>query len=329
MRNSIQISMKIKLSEGNGGEEMQALIKEIRERLGGPGLWSNSDNDSATVRVGNEFLHFTTDSYVASPIFFPGGDIGKISACGTINDLAVMGAEPLGISLSFVLEEGFDRKEFDKVLESISKVSKDTKVPVITGDTKVMEKGKIDRIVINTSGIGTGKEILDERIEPGDSILISGGIGEHAIALLSKRLDFETDLRTDSKPLIEEMRKIRGTIKQAKDITRGGLSSALNEMAEKSRTGMLLNEQDIPVKRQVLSAAELLGLDPYELACEGRLVCACRAENSQETLDALREFNPEAQVIGQATDKKEVILKTRISARRLPKPTGNLVPRIC
>ena len=321
--------MKIKLSEGNGGEEMNALIKRMRAGLGNTGKWANSDNDSATLQFGDKHLHFTTDSYVVSPIFFPGGDIGKIAACGTINDLAVMGAEPLGISLSLVLEEGFDKSGLERILDSISHISKETGIPIVTGDTKVVDKGKLDGIVINSSGIGESRSVLDEKIEPGDNILISGGIGEHAIALLSRRLDFKTDLKTDSKPLVEEIRAIRHRIKQAKDITRGGLASALNELAEKSRIGILLDESQIPVKRQVLSAAELLGLDHYELACEGRFVCACRPEDTQEALETLKEFDPEAEKIGQAMEGNEVILKTRIGKRKLQVPTGNLVPRIC
>ncbi len=321
--------MKITLSEGNGGDEMQALIREIRAAIGGPGKWKNTDNDSAAIKIRDEHLFFTTDSYVASPIFFPGGDIGKIAACGTINDLAVTGAEPLGLSLSFVFEEGFDKEDLSRILASIANVSRETGIPIATGDTKVMEKGKLDGLIINTAGVGLGNAILDAKIEPGDKLIASGGIGEHSIALLSKRFEFETEIQTDSKPLIEEMRAIRGLVKQAKDITRGGLSAALNEMAGRSSVGMLVHEESIPVKKQVYSASEILGLEPLELACEGRLVCACKPENAKQALASLKKFNPEASIIGEATEGKDVVLKTRIGKRIMHNPTGNLVPRIC
>ena len=321
--------MKIRLSEGNGGEEMQSLIREMRAAIGAAGKWKNTDNDSANIQLGNEQLFFTTDSYIASPIFFPGGDIGKIAACGTINDLAVTGAEPLGLSLSFVFEEGFDKESLNRILGSIASVSRETGIPIATGDTKVMEKGKLDGLIINTAGVGTGKRALDEPIRAGDKIIVSGGIGEHSIALLSKRFEFETDLQTDSKPLIGEMRAIRGMIKQAKDLTRGGLSAALNEMAGRNSIGMIINEPDIPIKRQVSSASELLGLEPLELACEGRLACACKPENANDVLKALKKFDPDASIIGEATEGKGVILKTRIGTRILHNPRGSLVPRIC
>jgi len=321
--------MKVKLSEGNGGEEMQALVREIRAAIGSPGKWENTDNDSAAIKLGNDYLFFTTDSYVASPIFFPGGDIGKIAACGTINDLAVTGAEPLGLSLSFVLEEGFDKEALGRILASIASVSRETGIPIATGDTKVMEKGKLDGLIINTAGVGLGNAILDAKIEPGDKLLLSGGIGEHSIALLSKRFEFETEIQTDSKPLLEEMRAIRGLVKQAKDLTRGGLSAALNEMARKNAVGMLVHEESIPVKKQVYSASEILGLEPLELACEGRLACACKPEAADAVLEHLKGYNPEAGIIGEATEGKDVVLKTRVGKRMLHNPTGNLVPRIC
>lgn len=290
------------------------------------------DNDSAVWKAGDTNLAFTTDSYVIDPIFIPGGDIGKIAMCGTINDLAVMGAIPTGISLSIVLEEGFSKQDLDKIMESIGKVSEQTGIPIVTGDTKVLEKGKVDKIIINTAGIGVSNRILDEEIKTGDKIIISGSIGDHAVAVLSKRFEFETSIITDSKPIIEEIKAVRHLIKQAKDPTRGGLASSLNELCENNNSGMIIDEKAIPIKREVLSVTELLGIDIYSLACEGRFVCISSPENAEEVLSKLKRFNPEAAIIGEVTKEnsgKEVIIKTGFGKRILNMPSGNIVPRIC
>ncbi|MFH1470806.1 MAG: hydrogenase expression/formation protein HypE [Candidatus Micrarchaeota archaeon] len=319
----------ITLAHGSGGQEMTELIRRFSFFKG---KWKNCDNDSATLSIGGgKHLAFTTDSFTVDPIFFPGGDIGHLSFSGTVNDLAVMGATPLGLSLGFVMEEGFPMGDLGRITNSIARLSKSTCIPVVTGDTKVMGKGKMDKIVINTSGVGLvlEKELLKKKIAPGDRVILSGGLGEHAVALLSKRFNYETSITTDSKPLIEEMKAIRSLIKVAKDPTRGGLASILNEMCERGKVGMVLDEDSIPAKPEVVKVAEMLGLNLYELACEGRLACVCSPENSNEVEKKLKRFNKDASIIGGVVKGKGVIIQTILGKRVLPVPTGRIVPRIC
>jgi len=323
------MSERISLSHGGGGEDMQKLIEKFREILKKRGDWKNTDNDSATLKFGNTNLVFTTDSFVVSPIFFPGGDIGGLAVIGTINDLAVMGAEPLGISVSVIIEEGFEMEDLERIIKSVEKVSKETGVPVVTGDTKVMEKGKIDGIVINTSGIGTSEKLLDDKAVVGDKIIVSGSIADHGVALLSKRFDFETDLVSDAKPVLEEVRAVKNLIKQAKDPTRGGLAACLNEIAERCDVGMEIEEEKIPIKREVIKFTEILGLDPYEIGCEGRIVVVASMDNSEDVLKKLKSFNSEAEIIGEVVKGKDVVLKTKIGKRVMNNPKGKLIPRIC
>jgi hydrogenase expression/formation protein HypE len=331
----------VTLSQGSGGSEMQELIKRfafssIAEKKG----WKNCDSDSATLDLGDgKSIVFTTDSFIVDPISFPGGDIGHIAMCGTINDLSVMGARPLGISLGVVMEEGFPIEELDRIISSIDKVSKSTGIPVVTGDTKVMQKGKLDRILINTSGVGiVDNDILRARnISIGDKIIISGGLGEHAVALLSKRFDYTTDIISDSKPVIEEMDAIRDMVKIAKDPTRGGIASILNELCEKHNVSMLLYEEKVPAKAEVRKVVEMLGINLYELACEGRIVCIVSPKNASIVEEKLKSFNRDAAIIGEITqgnldgntEKNKVIIQTFLGKRILPMPTGTIVPRIC
>ena len=324
----------IRLSEGSGGKEMVELIKRMTSFFPKDRRWAHTDNDAAVWKAGENYLMFTTDSFVVDPIFFPGGDIGKVAMCGTINDLAVMGGLPAGISLGIVLEEGFSKKKLDRIISSIGKVSEETGVPVVTGDTKVVEKGKVDKIIINTAGIGACQNVLDKPVSPGDKVIVSGSIGEHAVAVLSRRFDFETSTITDCKPLIEEVKAVKGFIKQAKDLTRGGIAAALNEICEKGYVSMLIDAEKIPVKREVKAVTDLLGIDLYSLACEGRLVCVASPENALRAVDVLRRFNPEAAIIGEVTGRTgksggEVVVETGFGKRVLPMPSGNIVPRIC
>ena len=321
----------IKLNQGNGGKEMNNLISKIKSHLPFSN-WYHTDNDAAILKTDIGFFGLTTDSFVVDPIFFPGGNIGKIAVCGTINDLAVMGITPSALTLALILEEGFPVEQLDKIMKSIGNISKLTGIPIVTGDTKVMEKGKIDKIIINTTGIGITDKVLDQPIESGDKIILSGSLGDHAVAVLSKRFDFKTDIKTDCKPLIEEITTIKNLIKQAKDPTRGGLSSALNDIVQKNNCQIIIDEESIPVKKPVKSAINLLGIDLYSLACEGRFICITKNENAQQTLELLKSFNPEASIIGEVSstnEKKEVILKTRVGKRILHTPSGNIVPRIC
>ncbi len=318
---------KVRLSEGSGGKEMQALISEFRRRLP-KGKWKNVLDDSASIDFSGKLV-FTTDSYVVTPLFFPGGDIGKIAFCGTVNDLAVMGAKPLGISVSMVIEEGFPKKELFKIIDSVAKESKATGIPVVTGDTKVMEKGSIDKLVINTAGIGKAERVLDEKLKEGDAIIVSGGMGEHAAALLAERFELKSTLKTDSKPIWEEINSVRKHLKQAKDITRGGLSAVLNELADKNKAQILIEEELIPVKKEVRALTEILGIDFYPLACEGRFACVCSGKDSAAVLKKLKKFNSSASIIGEVKHGKGVIVQTKFGKKKLNAPSGNIVPRIC
>jgi len=335
----------ITLDDGSGGKAMYKLIKKIRTELDRAGKksskfkskWKNTDDDGATLNLsGLNFKNFknivfTTDSYTVDPIFFPGGDIGKLSFCGTINDLSVMNAVPVGISLSLIIEEGFEKEKLMKIISSVGKISSETKIPVVTGDTKVVEKGKIDKIMINTAGIGiTDRIISNSGLKTGDKIIISGGIGEHGIALLSKRFDYRTNLISDCAPIFKQVRKISKYVTAMKDLTRGGISASLNEMAEKSNVRIVLDEGKIPVKKEVKAVCELLGLNAYEIASEGRFVCGIKSEYAEKCLKILKKFNEDAAIIGEVVEGKEVIIKTAIGwTRILDIPEGKMVPRIC
>lgn len=319
----------IKLSEGSGGKEMQLLIDSMREHFPQSKEWAHSKDDGATFAIGKEHLVFTTDAYVVTPIFFPGGNIGKIAFCGTVNDLAVMGARPIGISLSLILEEGFSKEEFSTIIKTIGDLSKETGIPVVTGDTKVVERGGIDKIIINTSGVGIAKKVLEAPLIAGDSVIVSGGIGEHGAALLARRFELETTLKTDSKPLHEELLATHSMVKQAKDVTRGGLAAILNELAEKNSVGMEIEEEWIPMHQQVRALTEILGIDVYSLACEGRFVCVVAKENTEAVLKILKTFNPLAQKIGEISKGKGIIVQTEYGKKILSMPSGNIVPRIC
>lgn len=323
----------ISLDAGNGGQEMQELIAKITQKFHKNTNWQNSNSDSATYKLENkENLVFTTDSYTVDPIEFPGGNIGHLAFSGTVNDLSVMGAKPLGLSLSMIIEEGFDEEILNRITDSIAELSKEYEIPIVTGDTKVMEKGKLDKIIINTSGIGITNKILNEKLNVGDNIIVSGSIADHAIALLSKRYDFQTNIQTDSKPLIKELTQIKHLIKQAKDATRGGIASALNEIAQKEKINIDIEEEEIPIKKEVKNACRLLGIDPLELANEGKFICVAKKENSNKVVEILKKYNENAKIIGEITknnEKGEVILKTQLGSRILSTPTGRIVPRIC
>jgi len=319
----------ITLAHGSGGAEMQQLINSFN--LQNRGKWKNYDNDSATIDLDGKQLIFTTDSFIVDPVFFPGGDIGHLAFSGTVNDLAVLGATPLGLSLSFVIEEGFSTTNLEKIINSINRLSNQTNIPIVTGDTKVMQKGKIDKIIVNTSGIGiaTNEELLTKPIDSGDKIILSGGLGEHAVALLSQRFDYETDIVTDSKPIITEIKAIQKHIKIAKDPTRGGIAAILNEICEKNHVGMLLDDEKIPVRPEVRKVTEMLGINLYELASEGRFVCIVSKEKAQLVEKKLQKFNPDASIIGEIIDDNKVFVQTMLGKRILPTPSGRIVPRIC
>jgi len=326
----------ITLAQGGGGEEFGQLVGDIRSKLQFTGQWQNMMDDGATLELppsqegNNPQLVFTTDAFVVSPLFFNGGDIGKIAFCGTVNDLSMMGAKPLGLSLSVIIEEGLDQKIFDKVLESINKMSIQEQIPIVTGDTKVMGKGQLDKLAITTAGVGlTQKVIKDNGVQIGDKIIVSGGLGEHGATLLAARFDYETNLQSDCKPLAKEIQSIKDLITSAKDITRGGTAAIFNEMADKSKIKFIIDETILPFKQEVTSICNILGISQYSLACEGRFVCTASKNNAEEVVKILKNFNKDATIIGEVTEGEKVILQTEVGERVLEPPRGKLVPRIC
>ncbi len=350
---------RITLSHGAGGAIMQKLIqRNILEHIGA--FESGRDIDISLQDLDDagvvEGIVFTTDSYVVNPIFFPGGDIGGLALSGTINDLSVMGAEPLALSLGLIIEEGFLISDLDRLLDSIGKVSKETGIPIITGDTKVMEKGAMDKICINTSGIGRRSQFLDTNIEEikkyrnfegdwlkdsnlkeGDKIIISGSIGDHGIIILSARegYGFEAKLKSDVCPLNSMISKAleEGGIVAMKDPTRGGLANTLNEWAQKSKVLIEINEVSIPIKEPVTAACEMLGIEPLNIANEGKVVMGVVKEKAEEILESLRrtEKGRDAAIIGEVKKGDgTVVLNTLVGGKRIvDMPIGDPVPRIC
>ena len=304
--------------------------------------WKNTGDDGATYDIGKEKLVFTTDAFIVDPIFFPGGDIGKIAMCGTINDLAMMGARPIGIGLSIVLEEGFPMKDLKKIMASIGKVSRETGIPIVTGDTKVTEKGKIDKIEITTSGVGLAKDIISNSgMQVDDYVIVSGDLGEHTVTLLASRFNYKTKIKSDCRPLNGEIEKVGRYLNACKDPTRGGLAANLNEMAEKSRVKVVLDEKTLPYKKETVAVTELLGLDIFSLTSEGRFIASVSPKNIKKVLTILQKFNSEAKIIGHVERPARhasatadagvgVFVKTEIGGlRRIEVPRGKLVPRIC
>ena len=272
---------RVDLTHGGGGRAMQQLVEELfvaafdNEAL-------NQRNDQAAFEVPAGRMVMTTDGYVISPLFFPGGDIGSLAVHGTVNDVAMAGAKPLSLSAGFIIEEGFPLADLKRIVDSMARASKEAGVPVVTGDTKVVEKGKGDGIFITTAGIGfvpAGVNISGDRAAPGDAILVSGTMGDHGVAVMSQResLGFESTILSDSAALhtlVAEMVAARPDIHVLRDPTRGGLAATLNEIASQAGIGMVLKEKAIPVKAEVRGACELLGLDPLYVANEGKLICS-------------------------------------------------------
>src|ERR1043166_859503 len=291
----------ITLRQGGGGRAMRSLIEQlfIKDFAAMPfhGVGLGAMDDGAAIPIGDEFLIVTTDSHVIKPIVFPGGDIGRISVAGTVNDLAMMGAtRPLGLACAVILEEGFDVDVLEAIQRSLVATCKEAGVVVVTGDTKVMGKGEIDGIVINTAGVGLTKRVVrDNALRPGDRIVITGTIGDHGLAVMAARhgLQLEGDLRSDVAPInaliAAAMDAIGGGLHAMKDPTRGGLSSALHEMAKKSGVGVVLHEMKVPLTDAVRAAGEILGIDPLHVANEGKAVIGVAPELAGELLDVLRD----------------------------------------
>lgn len=331
----------IVMGHGSGGKMMADLIQhmfasafhnDVLDQLG----------DSAVFNINGSRLAFTTDSFVVSPLFFPGGDIGELAINGTLNDLAMSGARPMFLSSGFILEEGLAMETLGRVVESAARACQEANVQLITGDTKVVNKGHGDGLYINTTGLGLisqGINIAPKNAQPGDAVIVSGTMGDHGIAIMSVRegLQFETEIRSDTAPLyglVEAMLNVTQDIHCLRDATRGGLSAVLNELATASKVGIEFEEKKVPVKPEVNAACEMLGLDPFYIANEGKLVALLPADQADAVLEVMRAhpFGKDAVRIGTIVPNHAglVVAKTSIGGSRVVDlPAGELLPRIC
>lgn len=331
---------RVLLAHGSGGKLSHDLIeKSFVPTLGNPIL--NKLDDSAVFEFSGR-LAFTTDSFIVSPIFFPGGDIGKLAVCGTVNDLAMSGAIPLYLSLSFIIEEGFLIDELEKIVSSIYQAAEEAGVKIVTGDTKVVNQGSADKLFINTSGVGIvppGVDISAANAIPGDKIILSGNLGNHGIAVLSQRegLKFQVPIPSDCAPLnkmVAEILEASANIHCLRDPTRGGAATTLNDFAEQSQVGIRIEEEKIPVHKAVLAACELLGFDPLYIANEGKLVAVVGPADADKVLAKIRQnqYGTEATIIGEVVNEHpgRVVMKTSLGASRIVDVlVGELLPRIC
>lgn len=317
------------------------IISNITKRkvAGGAGL--DEFDDGATVPLDGEEIVVSSDAHTIDPIFFPGGDIGKLSVCGAVNDLSMMGARPVALTDTVVAEEGFLIEDLKKVILSMNKTMEGEGMALIHGDFKVMPKGKLDKIIISTTGIGLldgRRPILDSGLKNGDQIIVTGPIGDHGIVVASLRggISFRTSIVSDVAPLWRLMNAAMGAgrVTAAKDPTRGGLSMALNEMAGRSGTSVWIREEDIPIREEVRGACEMLGLDPLELVCEGRAVIGVRREDAEGILKAIRgtPVGRDARIIGSVRTERPgyVVMETVVGGKRvINPPLGEPTPRIC
>ena len=331
----------IVMGHGSGGKMMNDLIRHLfAAEFRSPLLAQLAD--AATLRIDGVRLAFTTDSFVVSPLFFPGGDIGELSVNGTINDLAAVGATPLYIATGLILEEGLPMETLARISMSMARASERAGVQIAAGDTKVVNRGHGDGIYINTSGIGLiPKDVMigPDLARPGDVVLISGSIGDHGIAVMSVRegLRFETEISSDTAPLaamVQDMLKATGEIHCLRDATRGGLAAVLNELAQASQVGIEFEESKVPVHGAVTAACEMLGLDPLFIANEGKMVAIVPAQRAEQVLAAMRAspYGREAAVIGRVVGEHPgmVLARTSVGGTRVVDlPAGELLPRIC
>jgi hydrogenase expression/formation protein HypE len=330
----------IVMGHGGGGKLSAELVEHLfMPAFKNPALLNLGDSSVLTVPAGR--LAYSTDSFVVRPLFFPGGSIGELAVNGTVNDLAMSGATPLYLSAGFILEEGFSLDSLGRIVELMAQAARKAGVQIVTGDTKVVERGHGDGVYINTSGIGViadGVNIGPMRAEPGDVIIVSGTIGDHGMAVMSVRegLEFETQIRSDCAPLGELVADLLtvGGIHVLRDPTRGGVASSLNEIAASSGVGMAINDVDVPVQPEVQAACDLLGLDPLYVANEGKLLAIVAADKAAAVLERMRahEVAKNGCMIGRVTDKHPGLLvsRTRIGANRVvPMQLGEQLPRIC
>ncbi len=332
----------VELSHGAGGRASAQLIEEVFAKHF-TNEWLDEGHDGALLPAIRRPVAVSCDAHVVSPLFFPGGDIGKLAVCGTVNDVAMCGAKPLYLTTSFIIEEGFALADLERIVKSMAEAAKEAGVAIVTGDTKVVERGKADGVFICTSGIGEQFEntetVSGKRAKPGDVVLVSGAIGDHGTAILSRRegLTFLTDLESDCAPLnkmVETIMKASSHVHVLRDPTRGGLASTLNEIATQSHVGIELNESAIVVHEAVNAACEFLGLDPLYVANEGKLIAICAAEEAQAVLEAMKAdpYGKEAAIVGRVTEDNAgyVEMVTTVGGRRaVDWLNAEQLPRIC
>ena len=334
---------RVGLKHGAGGRAMRALIEDVFLSLGGPvdGIGLSALDDGAAIRLGDRWIVITTDSHVVHPIFFPGGDIGRLSICGTVNDLAMMGAtEPLGLTCAAVIEEGFPREDLVRIRDSMKQACREAGATIVTGDTKVMGKGEVDGIILNTTGVAVARRVVsDAGLRVGDKIILTGTVGDHGMAIMTRRrnLELEGDLRSDVAPLNSLVRAALAAggedVVAMKDPTRGGVASSLHEMAGKANVGIVLEEARIPMNPEVRAAGEILGIDPLVVANEGKALIGVRAASAEKVLAAVREhpLGRRAAIVGTAIAERpgNLILDTGFGKRLIAEMEGELLPRIC
>ena len=332
----------ITMNHGSGGGASRELVENLFKKYFSNPLLDRMD-DSAVLNIEGNKLAFTTDSFVVRPIFFNGGDIGKLAICGTVNDLAVMGAHPIAVTVAFILEEGLEISILERIVKSMSETANEAGVSIVAGDTKVVERGNADKIYINTSGIGIiseGINIGGAMAKAGDVIIVSGPIGNHGASIITAReeMGFKTSVQSDAAPLnglIASMISVSGEIHVMRDATRGGLATVLNEIAIQSKASLEVNESSIPIEDSVKGVCELLGLDPYYMANEGRIVVFVAEQDALKLLNEMKRnpYGKEASIIGRVVDnesKPVVILKTiGRGSRILDILAGEPLPRIC
>jgi hydrogenase expression/formation protein HypE len=329
----------VSLMHGAGGEVMGELLQVLtrieHNNAGGIGL--ESLDDGAVIPINGTNIVFTTDSHIVRPIFFPGGDIGRIAIAGTVNDLAMMGGRPIALSCGMIIEEGFEISDLARIVASMDEALDECGASLVTGDTKVMEKGALDGIVINTAGVGVAERVIrDNGLVEGDRIIVSGTLGDHGIAILAHRSGFDlgAQIVSDVAPVwrMVEQALYAGEIHAMKDPTRGGFASAINEMARKSGVSVRVSEESLPLRKSVQSAAGMLGIDPLEVANEGKVVMGVPESDAEAVLEAMRShpYGRDAAIVGVVTRGSHVIMETKIGGERfIEPPVGDPVPRVC
>jgi hydrogenase expression/formation protein HypE len=336
----------VQLAHGAGGRAMTQFLEGVvlphfhRNKCSG-GIGLPEADDGATIPLETQEIVVSTDSHTVSPLFFAGGDIGRLAVAGSVNDVAMMGAQPLALTSALVIEEGFLIADLHRILDSMETAANEVEVAVIAGDTKVMPKGNLDQLIICTTGIGLvprGRAIADSGIRPGDKIIVTGTVGDHGIALLAQRegLAFETTLISDVAPIWLSIRAALtvGGIHAMKDPTRGGVAGALNELASKSKVTLEIEEEKIPIRREVLAASQMLGIDPLDVTCEGKAILAVDSAKAETILRAVRatRYGAKAEIIGEAKRERPglVTMRTTVGGTRVVQhPWAEAIPRVC